>query len=162
MLCPISWLITMKIWNQNLQGWKPVAFQLDTYKRLLPRPFLASLIFPALSWGKCLQMGPSPKCRARLGHYLLYISFSSETSSSSCGLAITITLFVDHTKVWLLDLRGYTPCEIIMECGICGVSAQTFWLVWNVVSRSKLTCNSELLTHKEHEIEKYTIMAIMG
>ena len=147
MLCPIAWSTTMKIWNQSLQGWKPVTFQLDTYNWLLPRPFLASLIFPALSWRRCLEIGPSPKCGARLGHYLLYISFSSETFSSSCGrVAITITLIVDLPKVWLLDLRGHTPFKIIMECGICGVSAPTFWLVWSVVSRSKLTCNSELLT----------------
>ena len=32
----------------------------------------------------------------------------------------------------------------------------------SAVSCSKSTCNSELPTHTEHEVEKYTIMAIMA
>ena len=42
--------------------------------------------------------------------------------------AITIImLFVDReVKVWPLDLRGCTYCELILKCGICAESAPMF------------------------------------
>ena len=68
------------------------------------------------------------------------------------------TLFV----VQLLDSR-HTPCKVHvilhLQCSdVFGKEISFSWFV-STLSGSKLTCNSAVLTHTEHKIEIYTIMA---
>ena len=81
--------------------------------------------------GRSLNIPQNNGSFIQLGHYLLYISFSSGTFSQvhAGGRPLPLYHYLSTAiNVRLWDLKGHTTCERGTKCGICGVSAPSCFL----------------------------------
>ena len=120
-------------------------------------PFTAEMMSPAQ------RVEPEITSKAtimQVSHWGLSLKFVRATITTTITGR---TLFVAcKKKVQLLDSR-HTPCKVHailhLQCSdVFGKEISFSWFV-STLSGSKLTCNSAVLTHTEHKIEIYTIMA---